>query len=73
MTIASKPVLPTGIEPVTYGLGIRGCTCKKAVITGVSGLARRIPPAIPPALRELVIAWPSLQAKIKKAILALAA
>lgn len=66
-------VLPTGIEPVTYGLGIKGCTCRKAVITGVSALVRHIPPAIPPDLRELVIAWPGLQAKIKKAILALAA
>lgn len=66
-------VLPTGIEPVTYGLGIKGCTCGKAVITGLRALARGVPPAIPPELRAVLIAWPRLSSQVKKAILALAA
>lgn len=66
-------VLPTGIEPVTYGLGTSTCTCGMTVITGAAAQSPSAVPFIPPELRELLRAWPGLPPKIKKAILALAA
>lgn len=70
---AGKAVLPTGIEPVTYGLGNLTGVKKSPGNKGVCEHCKTIPLYIPRSVLKIIKAWPKLPPKVRKAILALAA
>lgn len=70
---AEKAILPTGIEPVTYGLGNLPRASKSPIKQGRCAHCGTIPLAVPLELLRIIGAWAGLDAKVKQAILALAA